>query len=262
MRFEGKVVVVTGAASGIGQATAERFHREGAAVVVADIDQAAGEAAAAGLGQERSVYQHVDVRSWEQVQALVSRAEEAFGGLDVLVNNAGIGVLAATPETALEDWDRVIGIDLNGVFYGCRAAIPIMRRRGGGSIINMASLSGLAGDYSFAAYNAAKGGVVNYTRAAAIDHARDGVRINCICPGPIDTPIMRGAAAPKLRKMWEETVPMGRFGRPEEIAAAAAFLASEDATYITGIALSVDGGLLAHTGQPDLPRFFRENPQG
>jgi meso-butanediol dehydrogenase/(S,S)-butanediol dehydrogenase/diacetyl reductase len=259
MRFAEKVVVVTGGASGIGLASARRFHVEGAAVVIADINDAVGEAAARELGGNRCLFHHTDVAAWDEVEALMRRAEGAFGGLDVVVNNAGVGSFAATPELGVDEWRRVIDIDLNGVFHGCKAAIPMMRRRGGGAIVNTASISGLAGDYSFAAYNAAKAAVVNYTRAAAIDHAREGIRINAVCPGPVDTPLIAGVnTIPGLREIWEESVPIGRFAKPEEIAAVIAFLASDEASYIVGAAIAVDGGLTAHTGQPNLPRLLTQ----
>ena len=259
MRFAGKVVVVTGGASGIGLAAVRRFHGEGAAVVIADINDVAGEAVAGELGGERCRYRHADVAVWSEVEALMGAAAEAFGGLDIVFNNAGVGSFAATPDLTVEEWRRVIDIDLNGVFYGCKAAIPLMRRRGGGAIINTASISGLAGDFSFAAYNAAKGAVVNYTRAAAIDHAREGIRINAVCPGPVATPLIAGVdELPGVRHRWDECVPLGRFAQPEEIAAVVAFLASDDASYIVGAAIPVDGGVTAHTGQPNLPRLLAQ----
>jgi meso-butanediol dehydrogenase/(S,S)-butanediol dehydrogenase/diacetyl reductase len=257
MRFSGKAAIVTGGASGIGAATARRLHSEGASVLIADVNGAMGEPLAEELGDGRASYRHVDVSLWDDVQAMVDGAVSAFGRLDILFNNAGIGSFAATPDLSVAEWRRVIDIDLSGVFYGCRAAIPVMKAQGGGAIINTASASGLAGDYSFAAYNAAKGGVVNYTRAAGIDHAREGVRINAVCPGPVDTPIISGIDAwPGVRDAWNERVPMGRFARPEEIAGVVAFLASDDASYITGAIIAVDGGLTAHTGQPNLPRML------
>jgi meso-butanediol dehydrogenase/(S,S)-butanediol dehydrogenase/diacetyl reductase len=257
MRFSGKVAIVTGGASGIGAATARRLHGEGACVLIADVNGALGEALAHDLGDGRASYRAVDVASWNEVEAMVDAAVAAYGRLDILFNNAGVGSFAATPDLSVEEWRRVIDIDLSGVFYGCRAAIPVMKAQGGGAIINTASASGLAGDYSFAAYNAAKGGVVNYTRAAGIDHARDGVRINAVCPGPVDTPIIAGIDAwPGVRDAWNERVPMGRFARAEEIAGVVAFLASDDASYMTGAIIAVDGGLTAHTGQPNLPRML------
>ncbi|MFT3729389.1 MAG: SDR family oxidoreductase [Terricaulis sp.] len=257
MRFADKAVIVTGGASGIGAAAVRRFYNEGASVLIADLNDELGEALARELGAERALYRRVDVADWAQVDAMVKAAQAAFSKLDVLVNNAGIGSFAATPDLSIEEWRRVIDIDLNGVFFGCRAAIPVMRAQGGGAIVNTASASGLAGDYGFAAYNAAKGAVVNFTRAAAIDHAREGVRINAVCPGPVNTPIISGVfAIPGVKDAWDERVPMGRFAEPDEIASVIAFLASEDASFITGANIAVDGGLTAHTGQPNLPRML------
>lgn len=256
MRFENKVVVVTGGASGIGLAAVRRFHAEGASVVIADLNDEAGQAEATALG-DRARYQHTDVSEWPQVEALMAAAAEAFGGVDILFNNAGIGSFSATPDLPVEDWKRVIAIDLDAVFYGAKAAIPLMRLRGGGVIINTASISGMAGDYSFAAYNAAKAGVINYTRSLAIDHAREGIRANAVCPGPVDTPIIAGINAMQgIRETWNESVPLGRFARAEEIANVVVFLASDEASYMTGAIVPVDGGVTAHTGQPNLPRLL------
>ena len=256
MRFAGKVAVITGGASGIGLATVGRLHAEGAAVVIADIADEAGERVARDLG-DLAIYQHTDVADFDQVEALIARAEATFGGLDILFNNAGIGSFAAIPELTPQDWRRVIDVDLSGVFYGCKAAIPRMRARGGGVIVNTASISGMAGDYGFSAYNAAKAGVINFTRTCAIDHAREGIRVNAVCPGPVDTPIIAGIGEFQgVRQAWNEAVPMGRFARPEEIAAVVAFLASDDASYLTGAAIPVDGGVTAHTGQPNLTRLL------
>lgn len=256
MRFANKVVVVTGGASGIGLAAVRRFHADGASVVIADLNDKAGQAEAAALG-DRAHYQHTDVASWPDVEALMNTAVEAFGGVDILFNNAGIGSFGATPDLPVEDWKRVIDIDLNAVFYGAKAAIPLMRKRGGGVIINTASISGMAGDYSFAAYNAAKAGVINYTRSLAIDHAREGIRANAVCPGPVDTPIISGINAMQgIRQAWDDAVPLGRFARPEEIANVVAFIASDEASYLTGAIIPVDGGVTAHTGQPNLPRLL------
>lgn len=255
-RFSDKTVVITGGASGIGAAAARRFHTEGAAVVIADLDDAKGAALAAELGA-RAVYHKADVSDWPDVDALMQAAVDTFGRLDILFNNAGIGSFGETPDLTVEQWRRVIAIDLDAVFYGSKAAIPHMRKVGGGAIINTASASGMAGDYGFTAYNAAKGGVINYTRACAIDHARENIRVNAVCPGPVETPILMGIMeVPGLHEAWVKTVPAKRFAKPEEIAAVVAFLASEDASYVTGAIIPVDGGLTAHTGQPRVADFL------
>lgn len=257
MRFLGKVCVVTGGASGIGAAAARRFHAEGASVLIADLDSDLGVSVVSELGAERALYRKVDVAMWDEVEAMIEAAVSSFGRLDVLFNNAGIGSFASTPDLSIEEWRRVLDIDLNGVFYGCRAAIPVMRAQGEGAIVNTASASGLAGDYSFAAYNAAKGAVINYTRAAGIDHAREGIRINAVCPGPVATPIITPISKlPGIKDAWDKCVPMGRFATPDEIANVVAFLASSDASYMTGAIVAVDGGLTAHTGQPNLPHLL------
>lgn len=253
MRFQGKVSIVTGGASGIGAAFVRRVHGEGGSVMIADLDTAKGAALAAELG-DRAAFRAVDVADADALVALAQATVDQFGGIDILYNNAGIGNFGLTPDMPVEQWRRCLAVNLDAVFYGCRAVIPHMRARGGGAIVNTASASGLAADYGFTAYNAAKAGVINYTRCLAIDHARDGIRANSVCPGPVDTPILTSGvdAIPGLRAEWEAVVPSGRFARPEEIAAVAAFLASDDASGVSGAAIPVDGGLTAHTGQPDL----------
>ncbi|MFC3172773.1 SDR family NAD(P)-dependent oxidoreductase [Novosphingobium bradum] len=256
MRFDGKVVVITGGAAGIGLATARLFHELGASVVIGDIRDALDPEAEAAFGGERMAYRRVDVADWDQMQALMDAAVEQFGGLDVLFNNAGIGALAQLDDLAVEQMHRVMDITFFGAFQGCKAAIPIMRARGGGAVINMASISGMAGDFGFAAYNAAKGAVLNFTRSIALENARAGVRVNAVCPGPIDTaPKQNLARIPGAIDTWEGSVPMGRFGTAEEVAGAVAFLASDYASYVTGTTLVVDGGMMAHTGQPDFTRL-------
>lgn len=253
MIFDGKVAIVTGGASGIGAAFAQRVHSEGGSVMIADLDVARGEALAKSLG-DRAAFRHVDVSDPAALVALADATVARFGGIDILYNNAGIGCYGLTPDLAIDDWRRVLAVNLDAVFYGCKAVIPHLVARGGGVILNTASASGLRADFGFTAYNAAKAGVINYTRSLAIDHARDGIRANAICPGPVETPILTDGvdAMPGLRAEWEAVVPMKRFARADEIAAVAAFLASDDASCVTGVAIPVDGGLTAHTGQPDL----------
>ena len=247
-RLEGRVAVVTGAASGIGAATARRFAKEGALLVLGDLDEDGGSSIASECAAD---FVCTDVTQESQIQALLSNAVERHGRLDIVCNNAGILVPGTLPDLAPEDWHRVIDVDLHSVYYGCRAAISHMRTSGGGAIMNLASVSGLAGDYAMPAYNAAKAGVLNFTRAIAMGHAREGIRINAVCPGVIDTPMSAAVKSfPKLVDAYCQNIPMGRFGRAEEIAAVIAFLASDDASYVTGAALVADGGLTAGTGQP------------
>ena len=256
-RFEGRVALVTGGASGIGAATARRLAREGARVMVADRDDALGKEVATELG-DQGAFQHVDVADLEQVDAMVKATVERFGRIDVLFNNAGIGSFGQTPDIDPDTWHQVIAVDLHSVFYGCRAAIPVMREQGGGAIVNTASISGVAADYGFGAYIAAKGAVVNYTRTLAIDHARENIRVNSVCPGIIDTALAKILVSqPEVLADYEKFVPMGRVGQADEIADVVAFLASDDARYLTGQNIVVDGGITCHTGQPHFTNHIR-----
>lgn len=252
--FQDKAAIVTGGASGIGAATVRRLSAGGARVLICDLNAEAGAALAAETGAS---FRQVDVGDPTQIEAMVAGAEDAFGGLDILINNAGVGSFGETPDLAPETWRQVMAIDLDAVFHACRLAIPLMRRGGGGAIVNTASISGLFGDYGFAAYNAAKAGVINYTRTLAIDHAKDGVRVNALCPGLIDTPLTAGLRTIQgLEAHWTGLIPMGRPGLPDEMAAVICFLASDEASYMTGSIVVADGGVTAHTGQPQFTRML------
>jgi NAD(P)-dependent dehydrogenase (short-subunit alcohol dehydrogenase family) len=252
MRLDGKTAVVTGGTSGIGRATAVLFSREGAAVVFTGRDRERGraveEAMRASGGQARFV--PADVRLAADCARTVEEAVSAFGGLDILFNNAGLYVENDVLGCDEEEWDLQLDTMLKGTYLMCRAAIPPMIRRGGGSIVNNSSGWGLVGGERAAAYCAAKGGVTVLTRALAMDHGRDGIRVNAVCPGDTET-AMEHADAERKGWTWERYVawaserPLGRMGRAEEVALAVLFLASDDASFVTGAALAVDGGGVA-----------------
>lgn len=249
-RFIDKVVIVTGAGSGMGAATVKRFASEGARVVLVGRSVDKLEAVAAGLLPGQKLVYPADVSDWEQVQALVARTVEYFGQLDVLVNNAGVAPIGKITEASIEDWHKVFAIDVDGVFHGCRAAMPHLIKSGG-CIVNVSSVSGLGGDWKMAFYNAAKGAVSNFTRALALDHGADGVRVNAVCPSLTRSDLtddMFGDS--QLMAKFAERIPLGRAAEPEEVADVIAFLASHDARFVTGVNLQVDGGLSASNGQP------------
>ena len=249
MRLAGKVCIVTGGASGIGRATCLLFAREGALLVVADRSLAGAEAVAEEAGPA-ALAMETDVADSQSVRALIARAVERFGRLDVLVNNAGYGIAGSVVETDETAWDRLMAVNLTGVFYGCKHAIPVMQRQGGGVIVNTASTTAIVGLRDRAAYCASKGGVAALTRAMALDHAADGIRVNCIAPGTVDSPYHQAILAKSddpegLRRSLAERQAMGRCGAPEEIANGMLFLACDDSSFATGSMLTVDGGMTA-----------------
>jgi NAD(P)-dependent dehydrogenase (short-subunit alcohol dehydrogenase family) len=247
MRLQGKTALVTGGASGIGKATAELFAREGARVVVADCNPEGRETAQQikGAGNE-AMYVPVDVSDSGQVAHMVETVVQAYGRIDILFNAAGIVRYGTVLETDEQAWNRVLSINLTGTFLCCRAVLPHMIRQGGGSIINVASTVGAHDACANAvAYVTSKGGVTLFTKAMAIDHAKQGIRVNALVPGATDTPMIRNALSSDALEALRASHPIGRFGRPEELAQAVLFLASDEASFVTGSAMYVDGGQTA-----------------
>jgi len=247
--LDGKVAIITGAASGIGRATAELFAKEGAQVAAADWHAQEGEAVAGELrrGGADATFVQVDVSSSDDVQRMVRTAVETYGRLDVLFNNAGIeGDQAPTADCTLENWDRVIGVNLKSVFLGMKYAIPELIKGGGGAIINNASVAGLVGFPGIPAYCASKGGVIQLTKTAALEYAKQNIRVNAICPGVIATPMVERFVGgdPARQQAMESLEPVGRLGRPEEVAQLVLFLASDAAPFCTGAPFIIDGGFV------------------
>jgi NAD(P)-dependent dehydrogenase (short-subunit alcohol dehydrogenase family) len=257
MRLEGKVALITGGASGMGKVASSLFAAEGARVVLTDVADGPGEATVAeirGAGGE-ALYVHADVSREADAEAMVAAAVNAFGGLDVLYNNAGVmpnddGSVHTTTEAT---WDLVLGINVKGVAFGCKYGIPAMIASGGGSIINVASfVAWMGAATSQTSYTASKGAVLAMTREIAVEYARKGIRCNALCPGPIDTPLLAELLSdPARRQRRLVHIPMGRLGRAEELAKAALFLASDDASFMTGASLIVDGGITAAYVTPE-----------
>jgi NAD(P)-dependent dehydrogenase (short-subunit alcohol dehydrogenase family) len=256
MRLKDKVSIITGAASGIGKATALVFAGEGAKVMCADVNVEGAEAVARQIvdtgGEAASI--RVDVSKEAEVQEMIAQTVARWGRLDILYNNAGIGYGMPVTQVPESEWDRLIDINLKGVFLGCKHAIPEMLKNGGGAIVNTASDAGLVGTAMLSPYCASKGGVVPFTKSIAVEWGAMGIRVNCVCPGVIRTPILdpflqqAQAMGTAQEEIWERMArahPVGRVGEPEEVGRAVAFLASDEASFITGVALPVDGGFQA-----------------
>lgn len=276
-RIEGKVALITGGGSGIGEATAIRFSEEGAKVVVVDINAASAKRVADNInasGGQASAFT-ADVADEAATKAMIKHAVDTYGRLDILHNNATALEVGAVKDLTLEGWNKTLAVNVTAPFLATKHALPIMIAQGGGAIVNTASISGTGGDYGMSAYNAGKAAVINFTRSAAIENARFGVRMNCVCPGAIDTPAIQSMTGsgkgplphvslagkgelPKvsaeisrqIRERMMNAHPIGRLGLPIEIANTVLFLASDEASFITGAAYIVDGGLTAHTGLP------------
>ena len=256
MRLKDKVALISGSGSGIGEATAKRLAAEGAAVVVVDWNQdgatrVADEIRNAG-GKAEAL--HANVGNPPEIENMFKFAIEKFGRLDILHNNAIRLYTGRVGEMTLEQWRKAIDIGLTAYWYATRCALAVMVPQRNGAIVNTGSVSGLAGDYGLGAYNAIKAGVINLTRATAIEYAHKGIRCNAVCPGIIATPpiLKSRTAQPELARKSEQVIPMGRYGEPIEIANVVLFLVSDEASYVNGTCIVADGGLMAHTGMPSI----------
>ena len=252
-RLDGKVALVTGGGSGIGAATCRAYAEQGARVVVAELNAEGGQQVARELG-EAALFWRTDVTDQPSVEAAVAAAVERFGRLDVMVNNAGIGLVGSVQETQATDWDKLLAVNVTGVFHGSRAAVDQMLRQApaGGSIVNIASVAGLIGIARRFAYCTTKGAVIAMTRQLAVDYVKEGIRCNAICPGTVDSPFVEAYVNRFHHDTREQTIqelharqPLGRMGRPEEVADLAVYLASDEASFMTGSAVVLDGGWTA-----------------
>jgi 2-hydroxycyclohexanecarboxyl-CoA dehydrogenase len=240
-RLEDKIAIVTGGGQGIGRAIAGKLAAEGATVVVTDLDEASAKETADALPGAVAI--RADVTDRRGVQAMVSRVVEQFGRVDVLVNNAGWDKASPFVDSDPDDWDRAIAVNLYGVLHTCKAVLPLMAERGSGAVVNLGSDAGRVGSTGEAVYSAAKGGIIAFTKSLAREMARHQVRINCVCPGPTDTALFASFAGPKLREALTRAIPFRRLGQPDDVANVVAFLASDEASFITGQTVSVSGGL-------------------
>ena len=256
MRLKDKVALISGSGSGIGEATAKRLASEGAAVVVVDLNEEGARRVAEeirGAGGKAEAL-HANIGNPPEVENMIKFAVDKFGHLDILHNNAIRLYTGRVGEMSLDNWRKSVEVGLTSYFYATRCALEVMVPRRKGAIINTGSVSGLAADYGLGAYNAIKAGVINLTRATAIEYARKGIRCNAVCPGAILTPpiLKSHRALPDLAKITEQAIPMGRYGEPIEIANVVLFLASDEASYVNGTCIVADGGLTAHTGIPSV----------
>jgi meso-butanediol dehydrogenase/(S,S)-butanediol dehydrogenase/diacetyl reductase len=248
-RFSGKTVIITGAASGMGAAAAKRFSGEGANVVAMDLKQDELDSGLKDLPSDRTLLIAGDTSKVADAEKIVQAAVDEFGGLDVLVNNAGTHTAGDVTKTSEGEWNRVMSVNVGGYFHMAKAALPHLKKTRG-SIVMTSSVSGIGGDWGMAAYNTSKGAVTNMVRAMALDHGADGVRVNAVCPTFTDTGMTKDMQDQKTIDKFLTRIPMKRIGQPEDIAAVMAFLASDDAGFVTGVNLPVDGGLSASNGQP------------